>query len=198
MTGAQLAAAILRTATPAANLSPGVAPMGRQWGTVISIQTGPPQTVTITLAGSNVPIAGVRFKRSYAPVGGDTVLVDHVGTDIVVDDALSGAAPAVIAWTAVTYTNSWATYADPAAYLLVGSRLWFRGQIKTGAFGTSAFNLPPGFRPPGHPILDVYCWGNVLGSVTINSGTAGNFVPSGPAGGNKLVSLDGKSVDLTV
>lgn len=57
----------------------------RHWATVLSVQTGPPKTLTLKLDGSAVAIAGYRYHLAYAtPTAGDYVLVDQVGTDFVV------------------------------------------------------------------------------------------------------------------
>jgi hypothetical protein len=47
-------------------------------GVVISVGSGP-QSLTITLGGSSVPIPGVRFLDSYTPSGLDTVDVLKIG-----------------------------------------------------------------------------------------------------------------------
>jgi len=92
MTAADVAAAIATTATPATDLSAGIAPVGRQYGVIVSTQGGTPPTVTITLAGSSTPIAGVRYELGYSPNVADTVIIDHVGTDVIVAGALASGA----------------------------------------------------------------------------------------------------------
>lgn len=44
----------------------------RLWATVLSIQTGPPRSLTINLAGQG-EIAGIRFDSGYEPTVGDSV-----------------------------------------------------------------------------------------------------------------------------
>ena len=83
----QLAAAIASKPTPAQNIAAGVTAVGRQWGVVISIQT---LTLTITLAGGTIHIPGVAYMASYSPNVGDTVVIDQVGTDLVVVGGLYG------------------------------------------------------------------------------------------------------------
>jgi hypothetical protein len=76
-----VARAIITRRSPSAELSPGLQAVGRQWGVVQSLQSG---SLTLTLGGSTTPIAGVRYLASYTPTAGDTVVVDHVGSDIMV------------------------------------------------------------------------------------------------------------------
>lgn len=51
------------------------------WGTVVSIHAGSPATLTIALAGGNV--TGVTYLDWYAPTGGDYVMCERYGTDLV-------------------------------------------------------------------------------------------------------------------
>ena len=60
------------------------------WGVVSSIQTGPPQSLTLTLAGSSTTVAGIRYLSSYSPTVGDTVVCSKYGTDLVVLGGMSG------------------------------------------------------------------------------------------------------------
>ena len=43
------------------------------WGTILSVQTGPPHSVTITIGGSSQPVPGVIYDASYTPVANDVV-----------------------------------------------------------------------------------------------------------------------------
>ena len=86
-TASELAAAIASTPVPAKNITAGVTAVGRQYGIVQSIQTS---TLTITLAGGMLPIAGVAYSAAYTPNVGDKVIVDQVGTDLVVIGGLYG------------------------------------------------------------------------------------------------------------
>lgn len=65
----------------------------RDYGAVVSVQPGPPRTLTITAGSDPTPIPGIRFRASYnagvAPVAGDNVLIDVVGRDHVVVDKLA-------------------------------------------------------------------------------------------------------------
>lgn len=89
------------------------------------------------------------------------------------------------------YTNSWVNGGAPyfaAAYIKTEDG-WvrMRGAIKSGVIGSSAFTLPPGFRPAStsrHAIVS----NAAFGIVDITS--AGLVVPQSPSS-NVLVSLDG-------
>jgi hypothetical protein len=89
-TSSDLAAAIADTPSPPAGASSGLVTVAMQWGAVVSIQAGPPQTLTLTLAGSPTPIPGVKYMANYSPNIGDTVIIWSVGTDLVVAGGLSG------------------------------------------------------------------------------------------------------------
>ena len=54
-----------------------------QWGVVVSIQTGPPHTLTITLGGSATNIAKVSYLASYTPTNGDVIALLVVGSDLI-------------------------------------------------------------------------------------------------------------------
>lgn len=88
MRARELAAAIVKAKAPVAGLARGVQPMGGSWGVISSIQTGPPPSLTLTLAGSSTTIAGVRYLQTYRPVVGDTVLISAMGHDLVVVDRM--------------------------------------------------------------------------------------------------------------
>lgn len=55
------------------------------WGTIVSAQTGPPLSLTLTIGGSAVNVAGVRYLASYAsPTAADVVLLAKLGDDWIV------------------------------------------------------------------------------------------------------------------
>ncbi len=55
------------------------------WGTIVSVQTGPPKSLTITIGGSAVNVAGVRYSDSIAtPTAGDVVRIERTGDDFYV------------------------------------------------------------------------------------------------------------------
>jgi hypothetical protein len=108
------------------------------------------------------------------------------------------------AWTAVTFTNSWADYGStyaPAAYRKdAQGYVHLRGLIKSGTLGSAAFTLPAGFRP-GY--TNIYMGrGNVVsaasytasdldknnGRVDINTG--GSVIPHASLCNNGYVSLE--------
>jgi hypothetical protein len=62
------------------------APIRLRFGEVVSVQSG---TVTVTVAGSSVEIAGVRYLDSYSPAGSDTVAMLTDGLDLLVLGAVS-------------------------------------------------------------------------------------------------------------
>ncbi len=82
-----VAAAISNASTPATGLAGGLTPVGMDWGVIVSIQSF---SVTLTLAGSSTSIAGVAYMANYTPTAGDTVIVWHVGSDLVVAGGLTG------------------------------------------------------------------------------------------------------------
>ena len=86
-TAAQVAAKVAGTPTPAKGAPPGIPIVGRQFGTVVSVQIG---TLTITLGGSSVPIPGAKYMSTYTPKAGDVVVIDHIGTDLLVVGTLAG------------------------------------------------------------------------------------------------------------
>jgi hypothetical protein len=51
------------------------------WGTVESLESGTPPTLTIKLAGGNV--AGICYLSWYTPSPGDYVMCERYGTDLV-------------------------------------------------------------------------------------------------------------------
>lgn len=65
----------------------------RKRGNVVSVQAGPPQTLTITIGADPTQIPGIRFRASYAagvaPVAGDAIEIDAVGSYLVVVDKLA-------------------------------------------------------------------------------------------------------------
>lgn len=71
----------------AGGLGDGDTPRFRQ-GVVVSVEAGPPKSVTVTVGGS-VEVPGVRYGRSYAPVPGDTVWLVQQGPALWVVDALA-------------------------------------------------------------------------------------------------------------
>src|ERR1700691_2926524 len=60
------------------------------WGVVGSIQPGPPQSLTINVAGSSNGTAGIRYLSSYSPTVGDTVMMSKYGGDLVVLGGMNG------------------------------------------------------------------------------------------------------------
>ncbi len=103
--------------------------------------------------------------------------------------------PALDAWTAPTFTNSWANLGvanrNTAGYFKDASGIvHLRGVISSGAIGTSAFTLPSGYRPQNgevRPVVTNNGTTDVFGRVTIDSN--GNVIPA--VGGGTWTSLDG-------
>jgi hypothetical protein len=91
------------------------------------------------------------------------------------------------------FTNSWAHYGAPyanAGYLMRPDG-WVEllGMIKNGTVGSSAFTLPPGWRPSTTKTLAVFSGSaNSIGRVDI--GSDGTVTPVSPSS-NTSVSLDG-------
>ena len=126
-----VAAAISNAATPATGLAGGLTPVGMDWGVIVSIQAF---TVTITLAGSPTSIAGVAYMANYTPTVSDTVIVWHVGSDLVVAGGLTGSTSSPIPVGAMlpfpqAFTNpawllcngaSYSTVTYPALYAFLG------------------------------------------------------------------------------
>ena len=65
----------------------------RKKGVVVSVQAGPPRTLTITIGADTTQVPGIRFRASYnggtAPVAGDVVEIDAIGAYHVVLDKLA-------------------------------------------------------------------------------------------------------------
>jgi len=101
-----------------------------------------------------------------------------------VTDELAGDNEAwlTVGGTGVAFANSWANFGGmPAAYFrdLTG-RVYVRGQITTGALGTSAFTLPVGYRPSA--AINFACSSSsAFGMVVV--GTGGTVVPTTGTGG---------------
>ncbi|MGH6691132.1 MAG: hypothetical protein ACREF4_10715 [Gammaproteobacteria bacterium] len=61
---------------------------------MVSVQAGPPQSVTMHLAGdTSTDIIGVRHLDSYAPTAGDTVWVLQNGSDYLIIGSLTSSPP---------------------------------------------------------------------------------------------------------
>jgi len=92
---------------------------------------------------------------------------------------------------APAYTNAWVNYGSP--YHAAGywrdpfGFIHFRGVIKSGAVGSSAFTLPPGFRPASD-VITVVLSNNAVGRLDIDSD--GTVTPQNPSN-NANVCLDG-------
>jgi hypothetical protein len=71
-------------------------PRKRQ-GQVVSIQAGPPRTLTITLGGDPTEIPGIRYLDGFAPVAGETVEILQNDSDLLVLGRVAVAAGAVYA-----------------------------------------------------------------------------------------------------
>lgn len=91
------------------------------------------------------------------------------------------------------FTNLWVNFGAPyanAGYLMRPDG-WVEliGMIKTGTVGSSAFTLPPGWRPSTTKSIAVFSGSaNSIGRVDI--GTDGTVTPVSPSS-NASVSLDG-------
>lgn len=82
-----LAAAIVKHVVKKAIALPGVPVVQRKWGTVVSIQNGPPRTCTITIGASSVQVPGVPLQAHVSPKAGDKLALDVHGShgrDIVI------------------------------------------------------------------------------------------------------------------
>lgn len=90
------------------------------------------------------------------------------------------------------FTNSWTHYGAPyskAAFIkLPDGFVELTGVIKSGTVGSSAFTLPPGYRPPVAPGPFAVISNAGLGRVDI--GTDGTVTPQSPSS-NLSVSLEG-------
>lgn len=58
----------------------------RRWGKVVTVHTGPPVTIDITLAGN--AISGVPTLAHYTPTAGDKVCLIQEGYDLIAIGAL--------------------------------------------------------------------------------------------------------------
>lgn len=55
----------------------------RSWGKVVALTTVP-NALTVKLSGAPTNAIGVRYLASYTPTVGDVVVVDQLGTDLLV------------------------------------------------------------------------------------------------------------------
>jgi hypothetical protein len=93
------------------------------------------------------------------------------------------------AWVAPTLLNSWANFGAPhqvAQYRKIGDMVYCRGLIRLGTFGSAAFTLPAGFRPPASVIF-TSADNATPGEVTVD--VSGNVIPT--ATNNTYQSLNG-------
>jgi hypothetical protein len=98
-----------------------------------------------------------------------------------------------VAWTAPVYANAWVDYGAPYAamgFRLLGTRVVFRGAMKSGTMSAAAFTLPAGYRPTAQ-INVVSNSGGFYGAVTIVA--AGTVTPN--SGSNAQQELNGASFD---
>lgn len=58
----------------------------RHWGVIQGVSAD--GTVTLTIGGSSATVTGVKVLSSYPPVVGDTVMLDVVGSDVIVVGSL--------------------------------------------------------------------------------------------------------------
>lgn len=90
------------------------------------------------------------------------------------------------------YTNGWAIYGAPypKAAFVKDVNGWIRllGVIKSGTLGTSAFTLPPGYRPKVTPGPFAVVSNGGFGRVDV--GADGTVTPQSPSS-NLSVSLEG-------
>ena len=93
-----------------------------------------------------------------------------------------------LVWTVPTLTNGWTT-PHTVAFKQVGSLIIFRGNMTPGTYGSAAFTLPAGYRPPTQVNGAATASGGataVLQLVQVN--TTGTVVVAGS--GTALVWLD--------
>lgn len=103
---ALLANEIVKTPTPSAGITSGVAPLARQFGMVTAVNGGPPVTVSLTLGGSTTIIDGIPCWTNFTPVVGQMVVIDKSGDTLMVigsSQAVSGGN------TPVSFPLSWWT-----------------------------------------------------------------------------------------
>ena len=99
---------------------------------------------------------------------------------------------------AAPFTNAWASWGPP--YYDVGywldpfNQVHLRGTLKSGTVGSSAFTLPPGFRPARAAGPFIVLSNGTTGRVDI--GTDGTVTPNAPSN-NASVVLDGIYFRLT-
>lgn len=119
----QLADAIAQTASPTAGGAAGIPASSNGYGTIVSTQPGSPfNTVTVTIGGATTPTPGVRYYVGYSPNVGDNVVLERVGSDVVVSGALSSATGANGGPTFVgALLSSIVAISDPAWLLCDGS-----------------------------------------------------------------------------
>lgn len=126
--------------------------------------------------------------------------VDPTATGVVCSfvllrDGLPGRQASDLKWIAPTLINAWAnTGAGNLSAGYLKDALGFvrlRGEIKTGAIPSIAFQLPAGYRPTGSHTQVTVCAGPTLGYIVVD--TSGNV--SVQAGNNAAVELGGIQFD---
>jgi hypothetical protein len=98
------------------------------------------------------------------------------------------------AWTAPTFANGWVDVVGsypPAGFRLVGTRVVFRGAMKSGTMSATAFTLPVGYRPTAFARFAVVGSSGAFGEVDVSS--AGAVTPS--VGSNVQMDLGGIAFD---
>lgn len=96
------------------------------------------------------------------------------------------------AWISATLLNSWVNFGVPyttAAYMKDSTGfVHLKGTVKTGAIGTTIFNLPAGYRPGAAELVPVVSNG-AFGAIAISTSVAGDVAAS--LGNTAYISLDG-------
>ncbi|GAA4082757.1 hypothetical protein [Actinomadura miaoliensis] len=139
-----------------------------------------------TISGKMYPVVA-----PYWPQPGDRVALVPVGTTYLIIGALG---PGLATkWTPVTFTNGWGNFGSSwqtAQYRRDHTgRVWLRGVISGGTVGSSAFQLPAGFRPPAQFVTDaVSSGGNPPTLCRLQFNPDGTVVPQQQVG--TFVALD--------
>lgn len=145
--------------------------------------------VRVPASATSIISADITDERVFYP--SNPALLALIATANGLITALQSATAAV-AWTAITgFTNSWTAGSPVPAYRKIGTRVYLRGLLASGAAPNAAFTLPSTVWPQTAQNL-VADSNGVFGVVQVS--TAGVVTPHS---GNAPFSLDGISWDVT-
>lgn len=153
-TPADVARGRRNTPSPTKGMTKGTPSLRMTSASILAITTGPPDTLTLAIAGDPTPCGPVLFMEGYKPAVGDTVVVLVSGRDHLVMGRLAinpWLTPPPMGTDPSAWQNGWGPYSFggftyTAGYRREGARVFFKGLVAGGS-AVTAFTLPLGFRP---------------------------------------------------